>query len=290
MSFVRQHKGAVVWSLALHVAVVAAVAIGLPWRIERPRVPSPPRRRFEGVIIDQAAIERERAARDEAARAGARSGSNARSGSAARRPSSSASPSSASSSAWPTRSARATKPRARKRSASPPRRPSSSGATSRARAEREAQAKREREEADKRRASRPSSAAGSRPRRAPGAGRARGRGERRARSRAARSVHPHDREQDRAGTGIARCRRSRASIASSESCKLPTGDVMSATVATLQRRRSRAPLDRARRHGRVAAAEAAGSVAVRAQLERQLSGPKSERPARVFRQRPVWES
>jgi colicin import membrane protein len=67
MSFIRQHKGAVVWSLALHVAVVAAVVIGLPWRLERPRVPvaAAP---IEGVIIDRAAIEREKAAREEAAR------------------------------------------------------------------------------------------------------------------------------------------------------------------------------------------------------------------------------
>jgi colicin import membrane protein len=70
MSFIRRHKGAVVWSLALHVAVAAAVVIGLPWRIERPRVPvgvSAPI--IEGTIIDQAAIEREKAKREEAARA-----------------------------------------------------------------------------------------------------------------------------------------------------------------------------------------------------------------------------
>jgi colicin import membrane protein len=63
----RQHKGSVMWSLALHLAVLAAVVIGLPWRIERPRVAvnAAP---IQGVIIDQAAIERERAAREEAAR------------------------------------------------------------------------------------------------------------------------------------------------------------------------------------------------------------------------------
>jgi colicin import membrane protein len=70
MSFVRQHKGAVVWSFALHVAVAAAVAIGLPWRIERPRVSvTATAPIIEGTIIDRAAIEREQAKRDEAARA-----------------------------------------------------------------------------------------------------------------------------------------------------------------------------------------------------------------------------
>jgi colicin import membrane protein len=70
MSFVRQHKGAVVWSFALHVAVAAAVAIGLPWRIERPRVSvAATAPIIEGTIIDRAAIEREQAKRDEAARA-----------------------------------------------------------------------------------------------------------------------------------------------------------------------------------------------------------------------------
>jgi colicin import membrane protein len=68
MSFIRQHKGAVVWSLALHIAVAAAVVIGLPWRIERPRVPVAAAAPIQGVIIDQAAIEKERAAQAEAAR------------------------------------------------------------------------------------------------------------------------------------------------------------------------------------------------------------------------------
>ncbi len=68
MSFVRQHKGAIVWSLTLHVAVAAAVAIGVPWRIERPRVSIAAAPIIEGVMIDRAAIEREQAKRDEAAR------------------------------------------------------------------------------------------------------------------------------------------------------------------------------------------------------------------------------
>jgi colicin import membrane protein len=64
----RQHKGAVVYSVALHVVVAAAIAIGLPWRIERLRVPVASTPVIEGVMIDQAAIEKERAAREEAAR------------------------------------------------------------------------------------------------------------------------------------------------------------------------------------------------------------------------------
>jgi colicin import membrane protein len=68
MSFVRQHKGAVVWSLTLHVAIAAAVAIGVPWQIERPRVSVTAAPIIEGTIVDRAAIEREQAKRDEAAR------------------------------------------------------------------------------------------------------------------------------------------------------------------------------------------------------------------------------
>ena len=68
MSFIRQHKGAVVWSLALHIAVAAAVVIGLPWRIERQRVPVAAAAPIQGVIIDQAAIDKERAAQAQAQR------------------------------------------------------------------------------------------------------------------------------------------------------------------------------------------------------------------------------
>lgn len=68
MSFIRQHKGAVVWSVMLHIAVAAAVIVGVPWRIERPPVPMAAAAPIEGVIIDQAAIERERDKREEAAR------------------------------------------------------------------------------------------------------------------------------------------------------------------------------------------------------------------------------
>lgn len=59
----------VIWSLMLHVAVLAAVVVGLPWRIERPRVPVIAAAPIEGVIIDQEAIEREKTKREEAARA-----------------------------------------------------------------------------------------------------------------------------------------------------------------------------------------------------------------------------
>jgi colicin import membrane protein len=68
MSFIRQHKGAVVWSVMLHVAVVTAVIVGVPWRLERPPVQMAAAVPIEGVIIDQAAIEREREKREEAAR------------------------------------------------------------------------------------------------------------------------------------------------------------------------------------------------------------------------------
>ena len=59
--------GAFVWSSVLHVAVLAIVIVGLPWRFERPRpmiVAAP----IQGVIIDQEAIDREKNKRDEAAR------------------------------------------------------------------------------------------------------------------------------------------------------------------------------------------------------------------------------
>jgi colicin import membrane protein len=67
MSFVRQHKGAVLWSLALHLVVVAGLVIGVPWSEQRPRV-SMAAAPIQGTIVDQAAIEREKKARDEAAR------------------------------------------------------------------------------------------------------------------------------------------------------------------------------------------------------------------------------
>jgi len=66
MSFIRRHKGAVMWSLALHVAVAAAVMVGIPWP-ERPRVPVATAL-IQGTIVDTAAIEREQKAREEAAR------------------------------------------------------------------------------------------------------------------------------------------------------------------------------------------------------------------------------
>ena len=58
MSFIRQHKGAVVWSLALHVAVAAAVAHRYPVAVSGRacRCATAP---IQGIIVDQAAIERE---------------------------------------------------------------------------------------------------------------------------------------------------------------------------------------------------------------------------------------
>ena len=58
---------AFIWSSVLHVVLLAAVIVGLPWRLERPPpvlVAAP----IQGVIIDQAAIERERAKQEAAAR------------------------------------------------------------------------------------------------------------------------------------------------------------------------------------------------------------------------------
>ena len=59
--------GAVIWSSMLHVAVLAIVIVGLPWRLERPQ-PAIVAAPIQGVIIDQAAIDRERDQREQAAR------------------------------------------------------------------------------------------------------------------------------------------------------------------------------------------------------------------------------
>ena len=59
--------GAVIWSSMLHVAVLAIVIVGLPWRIERPQ-PAIVAAPIQGVIIDQAAIDRERDKREQTAR------------------------------------------------------------------------------------------------------------------------------------------------------------------------------------------------------------------------------
>ena len=58
---------AVIWSTVLHVALLVAVIVGLPWQFERPR-PAVVAAPIQGVIIDQAAIEREKARQEEAAR------------------------------------------------------------------------------------------------------------------------------------------------------------------------------------------------------------------------------
>ncbi|HET7608220.1 MAG TPA: cell envelope integrity protein TolA [Gammaproteobacteria bacterium] len=58
---------AVIWSSVLHVALLVAVIVGLPWQFERPR-PAIVAAPIQGVIIDQAAIERERKKQEDAAR------------------------------------------------------------------------------------------------------------------------------------------------------------------------------------------------------------------------------
>lgn len=68
MSFVRQHKGAVVWSLALHVAVLAGIVVGLPW-FDTPRAPvATAVVPIEATMIDTAALERAKQQREEVAR------------------------------------------------------------------------------------------------------------------------------------------------------------------------------------------------------------------------------
>jgi colicin import membrane protein len=58
---------AVIWSSVLHVALLVAVIVGLPWQFERAR-PTIVAAPIQGVIIDQKAIERERAKQEAAAR------------------------------------------------------------------------------------------------------------------------------------------------------------------------------------------------------------------------------
>jgi colicin import membrane protein len=58
---------AVIWSFVLHVVLLAAVVLGLPWQFERPR-PAIIAAPIQGVIVDQVAIERERAKQEAAAR------------------------------------------------------------------------------------------------------------------------------------------------------------------------------------------------------------------------------
>ena len=59
---------AFIWSSVLHVVLLVAVIVGLPWRLERP-APAIVAAPIQGVIVDQAAIEREKTKREEAARA-----------------------------------------------------------------------------------------------------------------------------------------------------------------------------------------------------------------------------
>jgi colicin import membrane protein len=64
MSFVRQHKGAVVWSAMLHIAIGMTLAMGIHF-------PSPPRAAvaaapIQGVIVDSSILEREVNRREQA--------------------------------------------------------------------------------------------------------------------------------------------------------------------------------------------------------------------------------
>src|SRR5688572_8482936 len=58
---------AFIWSSVLHVVLLVAVIVGLPWRVERPP-PAIVAAPVQGVIVDQEAIDREKAKREEAAR------------------------------------------------------------------------------------------------------------------------------------------------------------------------------------------------------------------------------
>jgi colicin import membrane protein len=58
---------AFIWSSVLHVVLLVAVIVGLPWRLERPP-PALVAAPIQGVIIDQEAIQREKARQEEAAR------------------------------------------------------------------------------------------------------------------------------------------------------------------------------------------------------------------------------
>lgn len=67
MSFVRQHKGAVLWSVALHVAVVATLSLGFEFA-PKPRVAATAAP-IQGMIVDQSVLTREQERREQAARA-----------------------------------------------------------------------------------------------------------------------------------------------------------------------------------------------------------------------------
>jgi colicin import membrane protein len=56
MSFVRQHSGAVLLSVALHVAVAAALALGIRWP-SRPAAAMPTQLAIEAVVVDQTALD-----------------------------------------------------------------------------------------------------------------------------------------------------------------------------------------------------------------------------------------
>ena len=199
MSFIRQHKGAVMWSLALHVAVVAAVLVGIPLP-ERPRVPvatradpghhrrSRPRSsasrkpREEAARQERQRQQREERQRREAAEAAARRQQQRE------------------------EQRVAAEQRAREAAEQKERERVAAAKAEQQRREREAQEKREKDaQAQRERGGAPRSARAEQ--RAPqqqarvgaaATARARGRGERGARGWTAGSVHAHDREPDQA--------------------------------------------------------------------------------------------
>jgi colicin import membrane protein len=66
MSSMQHHNAAVVWSVALHIAVIAGLAVGIDLP-DRPRV-AVAAAPIQGVIVDSAALRRDQAVRDAAAR------------------------------------------------------------------------------------------------------------------------------------------------------------------------------------------------------------------------------
>jgi colicin import membrane protein len=64
----KRHPGTVIMSVALHVAVVAALSVGVRFTSPPPAMNAAPAP-IQGVMIDQAAVEKEQQRRDQAARA-----------------------------------------------------------------------------------------------------------------------------------------------------------------------------------------------------------------------------
>jgi colicin import membrane protein len=66
MTFISQHKGAVLWSLVLHIAVIGVLLTGIALP-ERPRAPAAAPL-IEGTLVDTATLQRQQQARETAAR------------------------------------------------------------------------------------------------------------------------------------------------------------------------------------------------------------------------------